>query len=416
MALGDMDDLEAAWAQFQLGGGREEDEFAIRMLGDRREDGGEEGEPLFLRPLVQRYPRTENASFGETTADDVVADAQARFDRGDLVGCADVLREMLVDSGGGGENPAKDARLARDTRATAWQLLGETHLDLDEDSLAIRAFGEAAKLRDEAHGKESEQSTGEGGYPTVTWLLIAQAMLNEMHPDAAVLQALTRWLCANSPADLVPGDLVAELVEGEDPQHLTGFIPFQGAEGADFATLVEGLENAGERMREGNLAGAEEIPLALGLACTAMNDREGATQHFKRDAEVRGGCRAWNRVGATLANNGDYEGAIVCYRRALDDHPMFGKALHNIGVALYSQQEFDEALPFFVAALDLRESQKRETSELWQQTSLVMLQHKDFTDGKGAEICDARDLEGLKALVEPRFGFRQSSVKAATKN
>jgi tetratricopeptide (TPR) repeat protein len=67
--------------------------------------------------------------------------------------------------------------------------------------------------------------------------------------------------------------------------------------------------------------------------------------------------RIYNRA-LEMSNKGDFESAIIEYRRAIDIHPAFVEAYNNIG-EIYSQQGNPEtAMETYMAALNIKKDQK----------------------------------------------------------
>jgi tetratricopeptide (TPR) repeat protein len=82
-----------------------------------------------------------------------------------------------------------------------------------------------------------------------------------------------------------------------------------------------------------------------------------------RNPEFKLHCRLKHRVGSTLYEMGDYQGALEWYRRALDgrektlgkDHPNTLSTVHSMAIVFDNQGEYDKALEWDQRALDGRE-------------------------------------------------------------
>jgi peroxin-5 len=61
----------------------------------------------------------------------------------------------------------------------------------------------------------------------------------------------------------------------------------------------------------------------------------------------------WNRLGATLANNGRSEEAIDVYHKALELRPSFVRARYNIGVSCINIGCYKEAAEHIMTGLSM---------------------------------------------------------------
>jgi peroxin-5 len=61
----------------------------------------------------------------------------------------------------------------------------------------------------------------------------------------------------------------------------------------------------------------------------------------------------WNRLGATLANNGRSEEAIDAYHKALELRPSFVRARYNLGVSCINIGCYKEAAEHLLTGLSM---------------------------------------------------------------
>ncbi|KAI0695451.1 hypothetical protein BC835DRAFT_1306007 [Cytidiella melzeri] len=111
----------------------------------------------------------------------------------------------------------------------------------------------------------------------------------------------------------------------------------------------------------------------------------------------------YNRVGATLANNGQASDALQYYYKALELNPSYIRARFNLGISCINLRRYQEASSHILDALALQEADairnhdgsddKRgvTSTALWDslKTCCLHLRRLDL-----ATLCDRRDLEG----------------------
>lgn len=80
----------------------------------------------------------------------------------------------------------------------------------------------------------------------------------------------------------------------------------------------------------------------------ALHALQQAAKWLPDDAEAQ------NNLGLALQDAGQPEGAVVCYRRALNLHPNDPEVLNNLGTALQDLGKFDEAVDSYKQALTFK--------------------------------------------------------------
>jgi peroxin-5 len=71
----------------------------------------------------------------------------------------------------------------------------------------------------------------------------------------------------------------------------------------------------------------------------------------------------WNRVGATLANNGRGEEAIDAYQKALEIRPSFVRARYNIGISCINIGCYKEAAEHILMGISMNKRGLSSTEE-----------------------------------------------------
>jgi tetratricopeptide (TPR) repeat protein len=92
----------------------------------------------------------------------------------------------------------------------------------------------------------------------------------------------------------------------------------------------------------------------LGFVLTGKGDMDGALRCFRKALELDPTyAAAHTNLGAALAARGDQDGAIRCYRRAIELDPKLAQAHSNLGSALCARGDVDGAIHCFEKAIGL---------------------------------------------------------------
>lgn len=207
--------------------------------------------------------------------------------------------------------------------AEAWQLLGTTQAENEQDPNAICALKKCLELE-----------------PNNLKVLMALAVsyTNENYHHQAC-QSLVTWL-KNHPeyASVVPADFhlsgqVTSLLDHE--QH----------------KMVQDLFIKVAQRQPINPD--YEVQCGLGVLFNLSSEYDKAVDCFRAALNVKPeDSRLWNRLGATLANGNRPEEAVEAYHHALNLSPGFIRARYNVGITCVNLGAYKEAAEHFLMALN----------------------------------------------------------------
>ncbi|CAB3370647.1 Hypothetical predicted protein [Cloeon dipterum] len=266
--------------------------------------------------------------------------------------------------------------------AEAWQLLGTTQAENEQDPMAIPALKKCLQL-------------DPGNLSAL--MALAVCYTNESYQNQAC-HALKDWLKGNPKySDLVPPHTE------EHPQKY------------EYITSLM-TNDVHQEVHDLFLAAANRNPISdidpdvqcgLGVLFNLSNEYDKAVDCFRAALEARPeDSRMWNRLGATLANGNRSEEAVDAYHRALELTPGFIRARYNVGITCVNLNAYKEAAEHFISALNIQASGKgvqgksswRSMSEsIWSSLRLVvgLMERKDlFT------LVDNRDLAKLNEVFK----------------
>jgi tetratricopeptide (TPR) repeat protein len=140
--------------------------------------------------------------------------------------------------------------------------------------------------------------------------------------------------------------------------------------------------------------------------------RESAQQNLTKLAQTH------YNLGIALKDKGDLDGAIACYKKALDLDPKYAKAHNHLGYALYGKHDLDGAIACYKKSLDL------DPKLALAHTNLgVALSDKHDLDGAIACYKKALDLDpkfvqawaalGMTLLVQGRYAEARDATRRA---
>ncbi|KAF9219628.1 TPR-like protein [Gyrodon lividus] len=266
-----------------------------------------------------------------------------------------------------------EAAVQRDpTNAAAWFELGVKQQENEREAKAIQALQRSVDL-DPSH--------------LPAWLALSVSYTNDNN-RMGTYNSIKEWALRNPKYQ----DIVSHTsIRSDSP--------------GNFTRLVEVLINMARSADQKGGVDAD-VQVALAVLLNTTEDYAKAVDCFLTALAVHPeDWLLYNRVGATMANNGQAEEALQYYYRALDLNPAYIRARFNLGISCINLRRYEEAASHILDALVLQDSDgvadetgmndKRGVTSLtlWDslKTTCLHLQRVDL-----ASLCDHRDLDGFR--------------------
>lgn len=236
--------------------------------------------------------------------------------------------------------------------ALAWQLLGTTQVENEQDAQAIRALRRCLHIQPEnltalatlATSYTNESMQRLAFYSLIKWL--------KYHPDYS---------------SFLSGDeQVAQLLAAAETMNETE-TPFYMAtlsvvHAGDFIDLQEVFLKAVRATSSSNKIDPN-LQCCLGVLFHLSGEYDKAADCFKTALQIKPTDHLlWNKLGATYANSNRNEEAIDAYYQALKICPGFVRARYNLGIGCMNLGAYKEAVEHFLTAL-VQQSQANLTEE-----------------------------------------------------
>uniref|UniRef100_A0A023F139 Peroxisomal targeting signal 1 receptor n=2 Tax=Triatoma infestans TaxID=30076 RepID=A0A023F139_TRIIF len=237
----------------------------------------------------------------------------------------------------------------------AWQLLGTTQAENEQDPQAIAALKKCLQL-------EPSNLTA--------LMALAVSYTNENFQNQAC-RALKEWLHMNPKYS----DLVKE--PSQSDQGLIGITSIMTRE---LHNEVKNLYLEAARRNPTHTIDAD-VQCGLGVLFNLSGETEMAADCFKAALQAKpNDSRMWNRLGATLANGNRSEEAVDAYRSALQLTPGFIRARYNLGITCVHLGAHREAAEHLLTALNQQASGRGPQGEfsvtmsesIWNTLKLVI--------------------------------------------
>lgn len=269
------------------------------------------------------------------------------------------------------------------TNSEAWQLLGTTQAENEQDPAAISALIKCLEL-------EPSNLTA--------LMALAVSYTNESYQNQAC-HVLKEWLHQNPKySDLVPKtDNLSNSKIGNVSSLLTSNIHKEVKD----MYIEAARRNPSETIDS-------DVQCGLGVLFNLSNEYDKAVDCFKTALQVRpADFKMWNRLGATLANGSRSEEAVDAYHNALQLSPGFIRARYNLGITCVNLAAYKEAAEHLLTALNQQaagrgvqgqKSWSAMSDSIWSTLRLVV----SLLDKQ--DLYDALDHRDLKKLNE-EFGI-----------
>lgn len=215
----------------------------------------------------------------------------------------------------------------------AWELLGVTQAEIEQDRQAIIALKKCLHL-------DPRNLTA--------LMTLAASYTNENYQNQAC-HALKEWLHANPKyTDLIQED--PESVRQFRLKNISSIMPLSLHDEVKKLFI--------EAARRNPVDGIDpDVQCGLGILFNLISEHDKAADCFKAALQVQpDDCRLWNRLGATLANGNRSEEAVDAYHHALQLSPGFIRARYNLGITCVHLRAYKEAGEHLLTALNQQAS------------------------------------------------------------
>uniref|UniRef100_A0A1B0D499 Uncharacterized protein n=1 Tax=Phlebotomus papatasi TaxID=29031 RepID=A0A1B0D499_PHLPP len=267
--------------------------------------------------------------------------------------------------------------------AECWELLGRAQAENEKDPHAIAALKRALELNPDNMN---------------VMMALAVSYTNEGLQTQA-LRMLVNWMRMHPKyTNLVPENM-GQLEEGA----VGGSIAKP-----PYLTDVQDLFLAAVRMDPSVID--TDIQEALGVLFNLSADYDKAVDCFEAVVKMSpDNPKAWNRLGASLANGNRSVEAVDAYQRALAIHPGFIRARYNVGIICINLKAYKEAAEHLLTALNhqatssarsgiVRDSSyKQMSNSIWStlRMAVSLLGRHDLQPA-----IDKKDLDAMNAAFE----------------
>jgi len=100
----------------------------------------------------------------------------------------------------------------------------------------------------------------------------------------------------------------------------------------------------------------------------------------------------WNKLGATLANSGKSEKAVIAYHQGLQLKPNYARSWSNLAIAHNNLNQLEDTARFYLSSVSLNPN----AEHVWGLLNQTMARTQNQP---GREACQRRDLAALHAMI-----------------
>mmetsp|Transcript_89122 Transcript_89122/g.157918 ORF Transcript_89122/g.157918 Transcript_89122/m.157918 type:complete len:548 (-) Transcript_89122:73-1716(-) len=142
-----------------------------------------------------------------------------------------------------------------------------------------------------------------------------------------------------------------------------------------------------------------DVFVALGVMENINRSYDGAIQALATACKLRPNDHtAWNKLGATLANSGKSEQAVVAYHQGLQLKPNYARSWSNLAIAHANLGQHTDAARFYLSSLVLNP----EATHIWSflQSAVLNMNLDSRYAMEAAEAIDQRDLQAATKVID----------------
>ncbi|KAL9970663.1 hypothetical protein ACROYT_G023073 [Oculina patagonica] len=272
----------------------------------------------------------------------------------------------------------------RPEHAEAWQYLGTSQAENEQDIAAIIALNKCLEMQPDN---------------LTTLMALAVSYTNESMQSQAC-QTLKAWLKGNPRySDLVPNE-PAGSEAGARSRLVTSSMM-----SSEMYNEIRGLYiTAAQRAPENDID--SNVQVGLGVLFNLSGEYDKAVDCFQAALQaLPNDALLWNRLGATLANGGRSEEAVDAYRHALNLSPGFIRCRYNLGISCINLNAHKQAVDHLLTALNMQRkgtvgpggSVSTMSDNIWStlRMTLSLMGRSELH-----RAVDSRDLDQLNAVFQ----------------